>query len=558
MMIDHNHIVDDSFAGFQSTQQQLQHVNSGCSNTMNELNLSVVNEAYGDHSDLYLHVLRVKPNAGSAQIQEAYFDRRNELFHILSQISRTGKENDNDNDDDQQQQQRNTERKMDAVVCAVRILGDPDLRLQYDDIRTERVRLHNHQNSYSVRHGTASPNSTTTTSASTITHKNRSNNGTVSPSSTLPLSLLPTESIPDVMSSTATVSTVDNNNDHTDMSTAFLDYFSVHESMNISNYFETTVNSYYSISPAVTAATIAVKVNSDVENPLPLSTNAFKNTSSKMLRKSKDIGKDKDIGNDDEHIPNPIPLTSIRRPVNQPRSPARSTPKPPLVQQCLLFSPTTPTLQTPQTLQRRVTTNETITTYGDVSMEQSNDSTLYYDDDDEEEETYYTVDEEDDDDEEDDSLQSRHIKSRATRKSRRNHHIDPLSLSCLDHGMDRIRGEMLDAIDDTMTAFEQVLNVFTIQDDDILAVRSRIDKAKRQVANTHVIYPQVNVRNSAEYLSSDEREIEDYNIHIMLKKSSNLHKRKKLKQFVLPPPPSSSSATRNRKGKSSSSSSSRR
>lgn len=556
-MIDHHRMVDDSFGPFHSTHE-LQHVHSCTSNAMNELNLSVVNKAFGEHSDLYLHVLRVKPNAGSAQIQEAYFERRNELFQLLSQMNPTQNEYDDKVADDDQQKQYNTERKMDAVVCAVRILGDPDLRLQYDDIRTERIRWHTHQQRNAGGHGAASPYSAT--SGSTVTHKNRNNNGAVSPSLSLPLSLPLSEAVPDMMSSTATVSTADNNNDQTNMSTntTFLDYFSVQESMNASSYFETTINSYYSTEPAVTAATMAVKGNSDDENILrPLSLNASKDSLSKMLTVNENDDED------DEHIPNlitqcgdtkpnPSLLMMSRRRVNQPRSPARafepSAPKPPLMQKRLPFSSTTPTLQTPQTLQRRVTTNETITTYGDGSMEQlSNDSTMYYDDD--EEETYYTIDdyEEYDDEDEDDSFEPRRSRSRTTRKNRGknrgNSLMFPISLSCLDHGIDRIRGEMLDAIDDATNAFEQVLNVFTIQEEDILAVRSRIEKAKRQVANTHIVYPHSSKnsegRNNPEHLCGDDDE-----------ESSNNHKRRKSKQFVLPPPPSSLSARRNRKVKS--------
>ena len=561
MLIDHHRIVDDSLGGIYSTQQ-MQHVRS-CSttgsNTMNELNLSLVNEAYGNHADLYLHVLRVKPNAASAQIQEAYFDRRNELFQILSQmnIAQTGSDDNkiDDNDDQQQYLQYNTERKMDAVVCAVRILGDPDLRLQYDDIRTERTRLYNQQIRNAVPHGAASPNSTM--SGRTITHKNLNYNGAVSPSSMLLPSLHSMEAVPDVMSSTATASTTDNNNDQTNMSTTFLDYFSVHESMNISNYLETTINSYYSTVPDDTAAAMAGKVDSDNEYRRPLSLSASNVPSSKLLSKNEHY--------DDAPVPNPpsrssddksslLALSSTRRPINPPRSHARMTSKPPLRQQRLpVDASTAPTLPTTQTLQRRVGTNETVTTYGDGSIEQlSQDSTLYYDDD--EDDTYYTIDYEDEDDE-DDSFVPRRRRSKTTRKNRCNYYIDPVTFSCLDHGIDRIRGEMLDAIDDAVIAFEQVLNVFTIQEEDILAVTSRIEKAKRQMANTHFIYPHsiqnTNGRNNAEYVSgdNDEEGTDDYDIGVPPKKSSYYLKRRKAKPFLLPPPPSSSSTRRNRKAK---------
>jgi len=100
-------------------------------------NLAVVDEAFGPGSDLYLDVLQVQPNAGTGQIQDAYFDRRNELFQLLADI-----DGDNEQDSITESHRRSAERKMDAVVCSVRILGDPDLRLQYDDLRSERLKVH--------------------------------------------------------------------------------------------------------------------------------------------------------------------------------------------------------------------------------------------------------------------------------------------------------------------------------------------------------------------------------------------------------------------------------
>jgi len=97
-------------------------------------NLAIVDEAFGPGSDLYLDVLQVQPNAGTGQIQDAYFDRRNELFQLLADI-----DGDHEQDSITESHRRNAERKMDAVVCSVRILGDPDLRLQYDDLRSERL-----------------------------------------------------------------------------------------------------------------------------------------------------------------------------------------------------------------------------------------------------------------------------------------------------------------------------------------------------------------------------------------------------------------------------------
>jgi curved DNA-binding protein CbpA len=97
-------------------------------------NLFVIDEAFGPSADLYLDVLGVQPNASNGQIQHSYFDRREELFRLL-----------NDIDEDQEQDSIATshrfhaERKLDAVVVAMRILGDPELRVEYDDMRFERL-----------------------------------------------------------------------------------------------------------------------------------------------------------------------------------------------------------------------------------------------------------------------------------------------------------------------------------------------------------------------------------------------------------------------------------
>jgi hypothetical protein len=97
-------------------------------------NLLVIDEAFGPSADLYVDVLGVQPNASNGQIQHSYFDRREELFRLL-----------NDIDEDQEQDSITTshrlhaERKLDAVVVAMRILGDSELRIEYDDMRFERL-----------------------------------------------------------------------------------------------------------------------------------------------------------------------------------------------------------------------------------------------------------------------------------------------------------------------------------------------------------------------------------------------------------------------------------
>lgn len=92
-------------------------------------NLEVIYQAFGEQADLYKDVLQVKPSATAEQIQMAYFDRRSELFALLASI-----DSEEEQDDITASHRFHAERKMDAVVMAVRILGDPQLRQEYDSV----------------------------------------------------------------------------------------------------------------------------------------------------------------------------------------------------------------------------------------------------------------------------------------------------------------------------------------------------------------------------------------------------------------------------------------
>jgi len=92
-------------------------------------NLEVIYAAYGELADLYKDVLQVKPSATAEQIQMAYFDRRSELFALLASI-----DSEEEQDDITASHRFHAERKMDAVVMAVRILGDEQLRQEYDNV----------------------------------------------------------------------------------------------------------------------------------------------------------------------------------------------------------------------------------------------------------------------------------------------------------------------------------------------------------------------------------------------------------------------------------------
>jgi curved DNA-binding protein CbpA len=96
--------------------------------------LSVVDHAFGVFADLYSDILRVSVAATHEQIQLAYFDRRSELFTLLAKLDTEPNPTDNSTE-----QKLGAERKMDAVVLAVRVLGDADTRLWYDQQRQERL-----------------------------------------------------------------------------------------------------------------------------------------------------------------------------------------------------------------------------------------------------------------------------------------------------------------------------------------------------------------------------------------------------------------------------------
>lgn len=117
---------------FSATEQVSKAVDSSIFD-MDELNLSVIDEAFGPNSDLYQDVLGVKQSASPSRVERAYFDRRDELFRLLSDM-------DNSPPREKTASYRfQAEKKMDAVVMAGRILSDPELRLQYDDIRSRRL-----------------------------------------------------------------------------------------------------------------------------------------------------------------------------------------------------------------------------------------------------------------------------------------------------------------------------------------------------------------------------------------------------------------------------------
>jgi hypothetical protein len=86
-----------------------------------ETNLKVLDDAFGEGTDLYGDVLGVQSNASAEQIQAAFLQRHRDLFQRLERNDATA------------------ERQMDAVVLAARILGDAAARVEYDDVRPLRI-----------------------------------------------------------------------------------------------------------------------------------------------------------------------------------------------------------------------------------------------------------------------------------------------------------------------------------------------------------------------------------------------------------------------------------
>lgn len=114
-------------------KKSVRNTKKGSAPVVQEMDLTVVDKAYGDYADLYGDVLRVSATATHEHIQLAYFDRRSELFTLLAKIDSKSQDARTD------KERRQAERKMDSVVLAVRILGDSARREQYDQVRQSRM-----------------------------------------------------------------------------------------------------------------------------------------------------------------------------------------------------------------------------------------------------------------------------------------------------------------------------------------------------------------------------------------------------------------------------------
>ena len=102
--------------------------------SLGAIDLGVIDEAYGRDADLYVDVLRISGLASQEDVKSAFFDRRSELFAILSKLS-----GDDAVDEITTSQRRFTEKRMDAVVMAYRVLKHPQLREEYNAERQKRL-----------------------------------------------------------------------------------------------------------------------------------------------------------------------------------------------------------------------------------------------------------------------------------------------------------------------------------------------------------------------------------------------------------------------------------
>jgi len=125
--------------------------------TNSKLDLKLIDETYGNDADLYDDVLRVPATASPDEIQLAYFDRRSELFTLLAKIDANARVTADKGSSmaSVEQQRYLAEKKMDSVVFAVRILGDPSLRKAYNGIRSERTGMTGYALKQSPSAGTA-------------------------------------------------------------------------------------------------------------------------------------------------------------------------------------------------------------------------------------------------------------------------------------------------------------------------------------------------------------------------------------------------------------------
>ena len=98
--------------------------------TMTLQKLSSIENVYGSNANIYTDVLKVKQNATSSEIREAFFCLRYDVYQKLEGSSNTT--NDNTANALTSDERKEVEAKMDAITSAYHILSDVNRRKVYD------------------------------------------------------------------------------------------------------------------------------------------------------------------------------------------------------------------------------------------------------------------------------------------------------------------------------------------------------------------------------------------------------------------------------------------
>lgn len=391
-------------------------------------NLEVIYQAFGEHADLYKDVLQVKSSASTEQVQMAYFDRRSELFALLASI-----DSEEEQDDITASHRFHAERKMDAVVMAVRILGDPDLRQEYDNVMVLKKQTTTAAAgaSSSKQHPQEPPSSNSGASRSSSTRDpdgvySGVDNRTIAPPSS-PHHYKSNKRNKDKVKSPKRRSPR---------------RVSDHDTSNDSSKLQSSL-----AAAAAEEAALYRHADPDFDFILPANTSRSSKLSNSHIKKSAMKKKHQDLTG----VPI-LPNTDHHNTSNNANIDAS-------------FDPSTLNGGDGSTLLPNFFGNDDNNTFADETATMD-DTKLTWDDD------GNTLGS--DDWTRDDTTNSRRL-------SRRNSTTGALSTVTNVGFVSRIQEEVAGTFEDTLVSFEQVLNVFTLQDRDIEAVMGRIDKAKRQL-----------------------------------------------------------------------------
>jgi hypothetical protein len=383
------------------------------------IDLSVAEAAYGKHCDLYRDVLQVHPKASAQKIQDAYFTRRKHLFQVLSHLEQSTEPRTKQSE----LKRRRAERKMDAVVSAVRILGDAELRVQYNEVRKRRP-----------PQPQPAMNNNNHSSSDTTNKKRRAKQQ--SSSSSKPHHHQQTSS-PELPSL----------HDTSNSSTNITDEYST--SHEISDDEEEEANGRGGRDKVTTNHTAPTTPTAAPAAPLKSALLLSTRSKTRVAFAGPNNNKNKD------QIPPPQqPSSSKRRPV----AAAAAGRKPPS------------STRAASTAKSAVVADETESN-GSASLLMLSD----------------TEDDEEEDGEEGTTLCSATVYDDLDDDvvSSRGDRLLPDVPRPPEGLLDRVRMEFLGALDDTARSFEQVFNAFTLQEEDIDAVVRRIDKAKLQIIQGH-------------------------------------------------------------------------